>query len=187
MEDLRAPYLLIAAPSLRDPNFEHSVVLMGRHTSEGAVGWIVNRVLEKRAVELLAEPFARAVHPLTPLHLGGPVSTDGLLVLFHGAVEGVAVEFQELAQGLRLSTTPAILSEVFREPPTRGPRGLLIHGYAGWGPGQLEREMEEGAWLVAPYEEELTFSPTVDGCWERGLALLGITPGALGLGPTRAN
>ena len=76
METLTAPYLLLATPTLLDPNFVQSVVLMGHHDTEGAMGWIVNRLHEKPARELLEPGQQQGVHALTPLHLGGPVPAD---------------------------------------------------------------------------------------------------------------
>ena len=85
METLSAPYLLLATPTLLDPNFVQSVVLMGHHDTEGAMGWIVNRLHEKPVRELLAPGQQRGVHAETPLHLGGPVPADALLAVFHRA------------------------------------------------------------------------------------------------------
>ncbi len=178
VETLQTPYLLLAAPLLLDPNFTKTVVLMGRHTREGAMGWIVNRRFEKSAAAVLPAPLDESVHAQTPLHLGGPVLTNGLVAVYRQEVEGV--EGVELAPGLWVSASAGVLPKLFATPETGpAPRGLLLLGYAGWGPEQLEHEMEQGAWLVLPYEEELAFSNRPESLWERALARLGVDPASV--------
>jgi len=179
MQTLHAPYLLIATPGLRDPNFEQTVVLMGHHDEEGALGWVINRLHDKPARELLSESHREHVHVETSLHVGGPVPTDALLALFHGVVDGP--ESSQLAPGLSVSRSADILPILFSRPP--GPelvRGRLVFGYSGWGPGQLEREMQEGAWLALPHELQLAFAPRVDDLWLRCFERLGVDPILLG-------
>lgn len=185
METLEAPYLLLAAPDMLDPNFAHTVVLMGHHTSEGAIGWIVNRVIERKVLGELPAPLEEAIHPETPLRLGGPVLTNGLVVVFRGQLP--EVESVRMAPGLSVSASPDILSKLFATSPDLAPKGLLIFGYSGWGPGQLEREMSEGAWLVLPYEEEFAFPMAVDGLWEKALARLGVKPESVSTPPGGVN
>jgi putative transcriptional regulator len=185
-ETLRTPYLLLAAPELGDPNFRKAVVLMGHHTDEGALGWIVNRSIDGGARALLPEELAAPLHPDTPLRIGGPIGTPGLLVLHRAPVEGI--ESTELASGLFVSASPEILSKLFAAIPVKGtPSGLLIFGYSGWGPGQLEREMQDGSWLVLPYAEELAFPGEEDTLWERALARLGADIGNISTSPTGIN
>ena len=115
-----------------------------------------------------------------------PAGTPGLLVLHRSPVDGI--ESTELAKGLFVSASPDILSKLFAALPAKGiPAGLLIFGYAGWGPGQLEREMEDGSWLVLPYAEELAFPGEEDSLWERALARLGADPGNISAPPTGIN
>ena len=173
VESLAPPYFLLASPAMQDPNFSNSVVLMGHHTKDGALGWIVNRMLGVAPAELLAPPLGTAVHPETPIRVGGPVLSNGLVVVFRGEVEGV--EQIEMAPGIRVSASAEILPKLFSEFRA-APDGLLLLGYSGWGPEQLEHEMEEGAWLILPYEEALAFTNETEGLWERALARLGATP-----------
>lgn len=184
MESLRTPYLLIATPALRDPNFAETVVLMGHHDSEGALGWVINRPHERPALELLSPPHRDGVHEETPLHVGGPVPADALVVLFRGKVPDI--ESAEIAPGLSLSRSPSILRILFADPP-RPPlvRGRLVFGYSGWGPGQLEREMREGSWLALPSEDDLAFATRVDDLWRRCFNRLGINPALLTSAPGR--
>ncbi len=176
VETLKAPYLLLAAPILVDPNFRKTVVLMGHHTESGALGWIVNRVVEGGAVSLLPSELGDGIHPDTPLRVGGPVATPGLLVLHRETVNGI--ESNELAPGLLISASPDILARLFAAPPSPSSpaSGLLIFGYAGWGPEQLEREMQEGTWLVMPYDARFAFADDTDDLWERALAEIGVRP-----------
>ena len=186
METLSAPYLLIATPTLLDPNFVQSVVLMGHHDSEGAMGWIVNRLHERPVRELLAPGQQQGVHAETPLHLGGPVPADALLAVFHKAIDGA--ECAEIAPGLFLSRSAQVLPLLFSRPPGPGlVPGRLVYGYSGWGEGQLEREMEQGAWLALPYDEELAFSAHIDDLWRRCYERLGLNPALLTGGSGRKN
>jgi putative transcriptional regulator len=181
METLRAPYLLLATPILLDPNFVQSVVLIGHHDTEGAMGWIVNRLHEMPVRELLAPGQQRGVHPETPLHLGGPVPADSLLAVFHEAVDGV--ESAEISPGLHVSRSANVLPMLFARAPGPGiVPARLVFGYSGWSAGQLEREMEEGAWLALPYDQELAFSARIDDLWRRSFDRLGLNPALLSSG-----
>lgn len=174
VESLRTPYLLLAAPELSDPNFHRSVVLMGFHTSEGALGWIVNRVLEGGVASLLPDSVKEGLHPDTPLRVGGPVMTPGLLVIHKKPIDGI--ESTAVGNGVFICSSAESLPRLFHQKPGKSsPPGLLIFGYAGWGPGQLEREMSEGSWLVLPYEEDLAFPGDSESVWQRSLAKLGVS------------
>jgi putative transcriptional regulator len=184
METLSPPYLLFATPTLLDPNFVQTVVLMGHHDAEGAMGWIINRLHEQPARGLLAPDHQAAVHAETPLHLGGPVPSDALLAIFHRAIDGV--ECAEMAPGLFVSRSAHVLPLLFSRVPGPGlVPGRLVYGYSGWGEGQLEREMEEGAWLALPYDEGLAFSARIDDLWRRCFERLGLNPALLTAGSGR--
>jgi putative transcriptional regulator len=186
VETLTAPYLLLAAPDLADPNFQRSVVLMGHHSRDGAVGWIVNRVVEGGASALLVGEVARTIHPDTPLRIGGPVATPGLVVVHREPVEDVPS--LTMAPGLLVCASVEVLPRLFGDEPGReAPLGLLIYGYSGWGPGQLEREMEDGSWLVLPFEPGIAFPASVSDLWERALARLGLDPGSVSSQPGGVN
>jgi len=186
VETLTPPYLLLAAPVLSDPNFEKTVVLMGHHSAEGAVGWIVNRLVDGGAIALLPEEVSRTIHPDTPLRIGGPVATPGLIVVHRETFAGI--ESIDMAPGLVVSATPEVLPRVFAAVPDGGPvGGLLVFGYSGWGPGQLEHEMEDGSWLVLPYDPAFAFPADVAGLWERALAELGVKPECVATPPGGVN
>lgn len=177
METLSPPYLLLATPMLLDPNFEQAVVLMAHHDTDGAMGWVLNRVHELRARELLTPGQRERVHPDTPLHLGGPVPTEGLLAIYRSALDGVGAV--EMAPGLHVCSSPDVLPLLFTHAPETIATGRLVYGYAGWGAGQLEGEMEEGVWVVLPYDIELAFGLDVADLWRRGFERLGINPALL--------
>jgi putative transcriptional regulator len=178
IETLCPPYLLLATPALLDPNFARTVVLMGHHAAEGAMGWVLNRVHDSPACELLVPAHREGVNGDTPLHIGGPVATEGLFAVFRHALDGV--ESVEMAPGLHLSSSPAVLPLLFGRAPGRMlVEARLVFGYAGWGAGQLEREMEQGVWLALPYEIDLAFSTGVEDLWMRCFDRLGLNPAML--------
>jgi putative transcriptional regulator len=178
MDTLGLPYLLIATPALRDPNFVQTVVLMGHHDEQGALGWVINRLHARPARDVLTTAHCEQVHAETPLHVGGPVPSDALLALYRGELPGV--EAAEVAPGLSVSRSADVLPLLFSEPPGDGPvRGRLVFGYSGWGAGQLEREMQDGAWLALPADLDLAFSRVVEDLWQRCFARLGIDPARL--------
>jgi putative transcriptional regulator len=178
MDLLRPPYILIAAPVLVDPNFFESVVLMGHHDKDGALGWVINRVHERPAREMLGRPHREQVAEGTPLHIGGPVPSDALLALFHEPHPGV--DSTEMAPGLFASRSADILPALFSAAPGKDlVAGRLVYGYSGWEAGQLEREMEEGAWLALPYQRDLAFSASLQKLWRRAYERLGLNPALL--------
>jgi putative transcriptional regulator len=187
-----APGLLLAAPSLHDPNFEKSVVLLGRHDGEGALGWVINGKEIAAVGELLKAsellPTRLDLPDLPGLRLlarvGGPVApSTGWLVYRRTAtalpgeieigpdvgVSGEALAFAALAQGVGPSD--------FR----------LILGCAGWGPGQLESEIRAGAWLPAPMTADLVFDTLNAGTWEEAYQrTMGTMPAAFSSKPAKA-
>lgn len=178
MDTLGLPYLLIATPALRDPNFVQTVVLMGHHDAQGALGWVINRLHPRPARDVLTSAHSEQVHAETPLHVGGPVPSDALLALYRGELAGI--ESTEVAPGLSVSRSADVLPLLFSEAPSDSlVRGRLVFGYSGWGAGQLEREMQDGAWLALPADQDLAFSRGVLDLWARCFARLGIDPARL--------
>ena len=171
--------LLVASPQLEDPSFRRSVVLMLEHGDDGALGLVVNRPLEVRVDAVLPtwQP-----HVTTPgvLFAGGPVGRDGALGL--AAVPGDG----EGPHGVRriLGALGLVDLDATAETVMVGVAGLRIFaGHAGWGPGQLETELEEGSWFVVDAESRDAFSDTPGELWrtvlrrQRGeLALLATFP-----------
>lgn len=167
--------VLIAMPGMEDPRFTQSVIFVCAHTAEGAMGIVINRPLAEpsfsdllKQLEVLPAPPARSL----PLRSGGPVDNSRGFVL-HSADwigEGSLRVNVDTALTASLDVLKAIASG-------GGPaRGLLALGYAGWGPGQLDTEMQQNAWLCAPADAGLLFDDAADTAWRRALARLNIDP-----------
>lgn len=170
--------LLLAMPTLADPNFSRSVVLLCEHNADGALGLIVNRPLRLQLGEILDQlklPAAGMELGSRPVFAGGPVDTQRGFVL-HDAPE-------EFADSLRIGTDLAVTaSETVLDALVhkKGPRRFLVAlGYSGWGPGQLEHELAENAWLSVPSSPELVFDTAVEERWRRAAALIGVDIGRL--------
>src|SRR4051794_37061951 len=166
-----APGLLLAAPSLHDPNFEKTVVLLGRHDDEGALGWVING-RELASVRGLVSAsglfppettFPHAPSFLQPACVGGPVApATGWLVYRRGR--------EPLAGELRVGGELGVTGEASAFSTLLGaerPREFrLVLGCAGWAPGQLEAEISEGSWLPAAVEADLMFLPPAPTIWD---------------------
>jgi putative transcriptional regulator len=167
--------LLIAMPGMRDPRFSRSVVYMCAHNADGAMGLVINRVLETLTFpELLAQLGIDASNVSDPIsvHFGGPVETGRGFVL-HSADyvhEGTLVVDDAMA----LTATVDILRAI---AAGQGPRRhLLALGYAGWGPGQLDSEILANGWLHVDADETLVFDEDLESKWTRAMAKIGIDP-----------
>jgi putative transcriptional regulator len=171
-----APAFLVAMNQLWDPNFRGSVVLMLHHDEQGAVGLVINRITDLPMASL-CETFGLTWRgaPEMRVDWGGPVQPElGWMLLGEGNPEGPEVE--SLTEGIRYTRSNDVLREVAENPP-RHLRMFL--GYAGWGPGQLERELAQGAWLVAPASARLVFEGRRDRLWDDAVRSLGIEPATL--------
>ncbi|MGH6621021.1 MAG: YqgE/AlgH family protein [Alphaproteobacteria bacterium] len=170
--------LLIAMPTMRDPRFEKSVIYMCVHNAEGAVGLVLNRQIESITFpdllkQLNIEPADSA--PNLPIHFGGPVETGRGFVL-HSADYGQTGTIM-VGDMVGLTATVDILKDMAAH---RGPKNsLLALGYAGWGPGQLDGEIQQNAWLNVPADEGLIFDSGIDTKWARAIAKIGIDPSLL--------
>ena len=183
-----APGMLIAAPPLGDPNFDRTVVLLAAHGDDGALGFVVNRPAPMRLGELLvlAGYGDAGVSDDSPVYLGGPVApSSGWIVCLDPSLvaDGGAV----LAVGDRVRVTSArpAFEALVRDVERRAPdepdpkRRMVMLGYSGWGPGQLEGEIAAGAWLPVPLDEGVLFDVALRDKWEQAYALLGITPAGM--------
>ena len=132
--------LLIAHPSLRDPSFRHTVVLMSTHDTDGAMGVVLNRPTGKKLGEF-GQEFALGPLADVPVFQGGPVQTEQLL-LCAWRVHPAQTELQ-IMFGLSPDKAAAVRSE-------SGVQVQAYFGYAGWSGGQLERELADNAWVVGP-------------------------------------
>lgn len=157
--------LLVAAPTLLDPNFRQSVVLMLGGGDEGCLGLILNRGAEKRISELWEAIFHRSAPTSQLLHLGGPVF--GPLMILHTKKEHAD---QGVFPGLYFSTQKDHIETIVEN--NLEPYKLFI-GNAGWGPSQLHREIDEGAWFIMPARAELVFGDDTE-LWKQTLTEAGI-------------
>ena len=149
--------LLIAGPGLIDPNFRRTVVLVGEHSEEGALGVILNRASESTVDETLPE-LSTLVDGLGTIHFGGPVQPSAIVVL---------AEFSQpdRAGSLVLGSVGFLPSEVDPDELGELRRARVFAGYAGWGPGQLDGELEEGSWIVEPALPDDIFTTDPDELW----------------------
>jgi putative transcriptional regulator len=178
--------LLIAMPGMGDPRFERSVVFLCAHSSEGAMGLVVNHpVADLTFPELLAQleiPPSDAVVG-KPVHMGGPVEHGRGFVL-HSSEYRESEATLQVDEEFGMTATLDILEDIARG---RGPaQSLMALGYAGWGPGQLEGEIARNAWLTCRASSEIVFDVPPSQRWERALATLGIDPVTLSAAAGRA-
>jgi putative transcriptional regulator len=150
--------LLLAGPALWDPNFRRTVVLIGQHDEDGAVGVVLNRAAEITVAEA-APPLAPIVDDGDPLFLGGPVEPASAVVVADFADP-------ERAQILAVGSIGFLPPEVPADTLGTLRKARVFAGYAGWGPGQLELEMaEEGSWIVEPATPGDIFTGDPGGLW----------------------
>jgi putative transcriptional regulator len=168
-------HLLVAGPSLVDPNFRRTVVLVGEHSDEGALGVVLNRPSETTVDEAVPE-LAVLVDGDEAIHVGGPVQPSAIVVLADFAEP-------ERAGALVLDSVGFLPAEVDPDELGELRRVRVFAGYAGWGPGQLDDELEEGSWIVEPAVPEDVFTPAPDELWSDVLRRKGGPFGLLALMP----
>jgi putative transcriptional regulator len=157
MKSLEAQ-LLVASTDLQDPNFFRTVVLIFRHSEDGAAGVVLNRRMTATVQEVWRQVSETPCECTASLYLGGPV--EGPLMVVHG---DESKSEMTVLPGVYLTTGREAVEQLVLDdrPPLR-----FFVGYAGWGAGQLERELGEGAWRVAPATVEHVFGPE-DELWHR--------------------
>jgi putative transcriptional regulator len=145
--------LLLAHPSMRDPNFRHSVVLMSVHNAEGAMGVVLNRPMGKRLGEFSGD-FALGPLASVPMFSGGPVQTEQVvLAAWESRPDGFRLHF-----GVEPDKAVQLLDE-------EGAHVRAFVGYSGWSAGQLENEMKHHTWVVADVPEDLMTQAQDDTLW----------------------
>jgi len=171
--------LLIAMPTLADPNFWHAVVLVGVHsTDDGAFGLVVNRPLDVGLNDILDELGEAVDEGQYPQVLaGGPVEPNHGFVLYKGEGESSDETALRVDTDITVSGSTETLANLARGGPEN--RYYLLLGYSGWYPGQLEREIEENSWLVAPLSSSIIFDTPVEERWTEALRSIGVEPGTL--------
>ena len=170
--------LLLAMPSQQESLFSKSVVYVCAHSEAGAMGIVINQRLPDVAYRDLASqlelPETRAIADPV-VHFGGPVETGRGFVL-HTA-DFMRADTVPIDGRICITGTIDILKAMAEGQGPR--RSIFALGYAGWGPGQLEAEMQANSWLTAPADDDLIFSHDLPHKWERALSRLGVAPVAL--------
>jgi putative transcriptional regulator len=177
--------ILVAMPSMQDRRFSQSVIFMCAHTEEGAMGIAVNRPLDKPIFsELLDQLGIEPVPPAREVGVGngGPVDSSRGFVL-HSA-DWTTEGSLEVDDHYVLTASLDVLRAIAEGG---GPKyGFLAMGYASWGPGQLDDEILQNAWLTVPADEAIVFDTDHRTKWTRALAKLRINPGRLAAAAGRA-
>lgn len=170
--------MLLAMPALRDPRFSQSVIYICAHNQDGAMGLVLNRMLRKPKFEDLM--LQLSVEPNPPQRVlamgqGGPVEDHRGFVLHSADWIG---EGSLNVDGARVLTASM---EVLQAVASGGgpQKARLLLGYAGWGSGQLEDEIQQNSWLTAEADDEILFDADCQTKWQRALAKLKIDPGML--------
>ena len=161
--------LLVATDDLRDPRFHRTVIYMVHHDLTGAMGLVVNRPVGEAPLARLLERLGRSsegVGATIRVHYGGPVEPGRGRVL-HTA-DWTGGDSQVVRGSVAIDADPAIFDAIAHGT---GPRRFIFAlRYAGWAPGQLEAEIEHGAWIIVPADEALVFDEDAEGKWERAMA-----------------
>jgi len=174
MSDTFTTALLLSMPQLQDPNFAKTVVLLCEYSPDGAFGLVLNRPTTVAASEMVRlEPPIIAGNDM-PLWIGGPVEPQRGWILLS---EEPDTDFKRIREGLYLSTSQTLLRDVLGASPA--PRARVLAGYAGWGPGQLDEELAQSAWLLGEVDLDIVFDVAADAMWETAIRRLGADPSSL--------
>jgi putative transcriptional regulator len=169
-----AGQLLIAMPQMQDRRFMRSVIFLCAHNEEGAMGLVINKIIDTVTLPELLEKLgipSLGLNTRRPVHAGGPVEEGRGFVLHSDDYR----EDNTLVVGsMGLTATLDILRAIGRGQGPR--RSMLALGYAGWGPGQLDTEMSDNGWLHVPADEAIVFDEEIADKWQRALGKLGIDP-----------
>ena len=167
-------HFLIAMPTLNDVNFTQSVTFICEHNTEGAMGVTINRPSDILLQDILDQSQIKAINSEIAhkiIFQGGPVQTDRGFIL-HKKSDKEWEASLDVTDEIQLTSSKDILEAIAND---QGPEDHLITlGYAGWGSGQLEKEMAENIWLSCPADSEIIFHTPIEKRWESAASLLGI-------------
>ena len=170
-------------PQLSDPNFRRSVVLVVHHDEESTFGLVLNRQVELSVRELCESlEFPWKGPPAAEVNWGGPVESNTGWLLFQDDLD---TDLEEALDSPQISRVEGALCfagsmDVLRQLAERPPSDLRIYlGYAGWGGGQLESELAQGAWVVAPLSADVVFDVPSEEMWDHVLREMHIDPATL--------
>jgi len=160
--------LLVASPTMGDPRFVQTVILMVRHDRNGALGIVINRPLGDRPLAKLLEALGdkeAGVTGTVRIFAGGPVQPDIGFVL-HSA-DYHRADTVDIDGHVAMTSSREILRDIGNQ---RGPnKSLIAFGYAGWAPGQLEGELAHGFWFTTPQDAKLVFDDDRDAVWDHAM------------------
>jgi len=200
---VEGPSLLVATLEIQETSFRRSVVLVAEHTSAGAIGFVVNRPSPQSLRQIFTDKDSLNIPAPLPAWYGGPVeSNEGVILHNRDPKTGDT----RICEGISLSSVESSLSTLVAEEtrrlealealraksPAHSASSALpvpgfdclypyryLTGYAGWGPGQLDREIQAGAWIELPMDRGLIFNTPWHQVWDRALAGLGINPSTI--------
>lgn len=170
--------LLVAMPQMRDVRFARTVIYICAHNADGAMGLVINRLVGSITFPALLAQLgidSTGLGEEIRVHFGGPVESGRGFVLHSSDYVHSGTMLVDDDVGLTASID--ILKDI---ADGQGPRrSLLALGYAGWGPGQLDSELQANGWLTAPPDDAILFDPDLSTKWERAIAKLGVSPAML--------
>jgi putative transcriptional regulator len=165
--------LLVAMPHMEDPRFARTVVYMCAHSDDGAMGFIVNRLIDNMRFDTLMDQLGLDTEPERPdipIHFGGPVEASRGFVLH--STDLIQEATLVIDEAFALTATTEMLKAIAEG---QGPeRCVLALGYASWGAGQLDQEIQDNGWLLVPADDQLVFGLDNNAKWEGALGKLGI-------------
>jgi putative transcriptional regulator len=171
-----AGHLLIATPVVQESCFARSVIYMCAHNEAGAMGMIINYPVESVDIkEIFSQLSINNGNPglSLPVHFGGPVESNRGFVVHSD--EYASDESLIRQDGIAVTASISVLKELAQG--TGPAQGMLVLGYAGWAPGQLESEIESGSWIVVPASKKLVFETENDTKWNVAVSSLGFDMG----------
>lgn len=183
--------VLIAMPHMPDPKMEQATIFLCAHSERGAMGLVLNKLVGNMSFsELLRQlrimPQTRRIEGV-PVQFGGPVETGRGFVL-HSPEYSAGAATVKVGQGVGLNVGLTATVEVVKAiADGKGPReSMLALGYAGWGSGELEAQIQRNAWLTCPADDYLLFGRHYQNKWEHSIRKLGINPSQLSRDTGRA-
>jgi putative transcriptional regulator len=164
---------IIAMPNLADPHFFHTVTYLCQHNKDGALGIIINRTADMKLGDIFKQmriPVTSLEASETPVFFGGPVQQERGFVL-HPTGGNWAVTMP-VSDSISLTTSRDVIEAIAID---KGPEHYLVAlGYAGWGEGQLEKEILANAWLNTPYQNQVLFETPIDLRWNTAASQIGV-------------
>ncbi|KJV06809.1 YqgE/AlgH family protein [Methylocucumis oryzae] len=164
---------IIAMPTLADPTFSHTVTFLCQHNKDGALGIVINRPVGMKLGEIFSQmniPVSSTSAADAPVFAGGPVQQERGFVLHTPGGDWSAT--MAISDAISLTTSRDVLEAIAID---EGPKHYLVAlGYAGWGQGQLEREMMDNAWLTSPFGQRVLFDTPINQRWSAAAEQIGI-------------